>query len=489
MCLNPQLRFNPRCLPALKHCRERYLCGTSVPSDYPIQDFKGLYNIYYSESLFKSISNFINYVVSSSYIISEHGLKISVYMSIPCNKCIECRKNYVNQISLRALIEASTSDYVAFFTLTYDDYHLPEHGLYKPHVQSAFKILRNHIKRYINPDCVFTSLYVGEYGTNPSKSLRPHYHGLLFFRNCKHSDLLTINQMFYSKAYSFFYKSHPRLSHWWQYGQRFDFQLSRNGNVPRLVRYVTKYIGKQFSNDCSFLKTLELRYNSKGSWFNYPFVQLPHSHGLGHLSIDYFKDYILRSNSNQIVIPFKNGNTYSCRCPSSILDRIYPALSSIQSVSNFDIQRFVILYETLVDRVSRIPESCLSASSLCSFTFKLRSRLNRLESHLNKVKYRYRYQISQPLKFKQLFDIERLYYHANRISIKSLFDWVFDVYQNLIYPNSFDFDFIISYLCSRDKFKQSLQPYLYDLELIDNCKTSSLIKFKYNINNMSDFYD
>lgn len=119
------------------------------------------------------------YEIVKSSCILYNGVSYPLLTCLPCSKCRFCREDYRQQIEYRAAIEAVNSGCVIYYTLTYDDLHLPECGLYKPHVIDAFKRLRNYCERYLDFDCHFTNLYVGEYGGDRH---RPHYHGLLFIQ-------------------------------------------------------------------------------------------------------------------------------------------------------------------------------------------------------------------------------------------------------------------------------------------------------------------
>lgn len=101
------------------------------------------------------------------------------YLSIPCGRCIGCRLDYSRTWADRCMLEAEYHENNYFVTLTYDDDHLPEkrpgspvHSLNKRDMQLFMKRLR---KRF--PDVKIRFFGCGEYG---SKSMRPHYHLLLF---------------------------------------------------------------------------------------------------------------------------------------------------------------------------------------------------------------------------------------------------------------------------------------------------------------------
>lgn len=103
------------------------------------------------------------------------------YIMVPCGKCEECRKTYINSIIQRAIVESLTS-YCFFITLTYNNEHLPyidlngERFFYADynHIKDLFKRFRAN---YVLGNREFRYLCVSEYG---ERFHRPHFHLLLF---------------------------------------------------------------------------------------------------------------------------------------------------------------------------------------------------------------------------------------------------------------------------------------------------------------------
>ena len=95
---------------------------------------------------------------------------------VPCGKCVACLVNRREDWTIRLKEELKNATYAHFVTLTYSDDNL-KYGRYAPtldktDLQKFFKRLRknsrsNNLRYYA----------VGEYGT---KTLRPHYHIILF---------------------------------------------------------------------------------------------------------------------------------------------------------------------------------------------------------------------------------------------------------------------------------------------------------------------
>lgn len=104
---------------------------------------------------------------------------------VPCGKCIDCRKTYINGwiFRLNQQFKSKSTNSAFFLTLTYDDSYLlcPEEGLitddgeltlnYRHH-QLYMKRLRKLLPH--NDIKYFT---VGEYG---DRTGRPHYHSIIF---------------------------------------------------------------------------------------------------------------------------------------------------------------------------------------------------------------------------------------------------------------------------------------------------------------------
>lgn len=98
---------------------------------------------------------------------------------VSCGTCPECIKRRVNDYKQRAYAEFNSSECALFFTLTYDNEHLPisEHGISYPRykdIQAFFKRFRHHV-----PTSSFRYMVVSEFGTD---KFRPHWHGILFFK-------------------------------------------------------------------------------------------------------------------------------------------------------------------------------------------------------------------------------------------------------------------------------------------------------------------
>lgn len=125
-----------------------------------------------------------------------------IKIPIPCGQCVSCRLAYAKNWAVRCVLESLQYEHNYFITLTYDEEHLPiseksyideETGEYFDNIYSASldkSVLQKFMKdlrRYFEYHFHFRGIRFfacGEYGP---KSMRPHYHLILF--NCPIPDL------------------------------------------------------------------------------------------------------------------------------------------------------------------------------------------------------------------------------------------------------------------------------------------------------------
>lgn len=109
------------------------------------------------------------------------------YKEIPCGKCIGCRIEYSRQWANRMMLELQYHDSAYFVTLTYSDDFIPHNpvadqdtGEYK---YDSYTLRKDHLSKFIKhvrkhfPNQNIRFYGVGEYG---SKTIRPHYHIIVF---------------------------------------------------------------------------------------------------------------------------------------------------------------------------------------------------------------------------------------------------------------------------------------------------------------------
>lgn len=227
MCLNPR---------PITHPSLRVLCGIkgftmlhTPDGDFPYSYGKLPYDIDP-----KSDPDNINrqYYVYNPTTGEVHPL---VFFA-PCSHCSECVVSKYSELAARLQFEALSHDSnipVIFFTLTYDNAHLPKNGVQRAHITDFVNKLHIYLKRVgINSD--FRHFIVSEYGTDPRYTRRPHYHGLIFgldLRNYGHVKLFN----------KIIHRCWKRCTY-----KNLKWEFARSNHA--LSRYVCKYIVKQRIN-------------------------------------------------------------------------------------------------------------------------------------------------------------------------------------------------------------------------------------------------
>lgn len=110
--------------------------------------------------------------------------------TVPCGKCLACRKEQTKSWALRMIMETLEYKDNLFLTLTYDDEHLRilpngRPTLYREDLTKFWKRLRKDLgeKKIKYYAC-------GEYGDN---TLRPHYHAIVFGLSIYDQELIQEN--------------------------------------------------------------------------------------------------------------------------------------------------------------------------------------------------------------------------------------------------------------------------------------------------------
>jgi hypothetical protein len=217
--------------------------------------------------------------------IKVYNKYIDEYMYVPCRKCLACQNSYALNLQTRIEKECKQHVYSFFFTLTYDNQHLPMFRLVddcpfisepcfmsnrladlplsffdythdypqaakqfykgfgyccKSDVQKFLKRLRINISRskYLTENetkqnCKIRYFIASEYGP---RTFRPHYHGIIW----------TDSKFVANRMQSLIFKSWSLCSR-----QRIDIQLV-NGSAPQ---YVAKYV----NGNTNLPKVLQLK--------------------------------------------------------------------------------------------------------------------------------------------------------------------------------------------------------------------------------------
>lgn len=349
MCEHPQLFTNPTAYRLIEYATELHCCGVCYFHKDICTLSVGLRRqIFYSCKQFQSLVRDKNgcladspvailSVADSCYIVVG-GNRINYFSVIPCNHCSLCADEKRQQLEKRAMFEASDNPYMYFFTLTYDNEHLPSIGLNQEHMQLFMKRFRRNIERasstgieieyyshessnvhgkrhlYKNKrkekkliklkhNYYFRSFYVGEYGTDPNFTLRAHYHGVFFFKEeIEFTDLISLRDIF---VFS------------WSYGRLFDFQ--KVDKPFAAAKYITKYLTK-------------LDKNIVPSGHNPTFYQGPTKDG-GLGAYKFFEnteriESILNSTNGSVYL--RIGDQVSrVGIPKFLIDKLFPSVSRV----------------------------------------------------------------------------------------------------------------------------------------------------------------
>lgn len=167
--------------------------------------------------------------------------------TVPCGHCAGCRKARSEEWTNRLLMESLYHDQTYFVTLTYDDEHIKWCDYTKPSTGEFFpkelkyqgtlvkKDLQDFHKRLRNefPNDHYRYYFAGEYG---GKTLRPHYHGILFGLHLDESEFFPFGKSETGEPY--FVCS--RIQNVWSQG----FISIEPANVYTF-RYVTNYVMKK----------------------------------------------------------------------------------------------------------------------------------------------------------------------------------------------------------------------------------------------------
>lgn len=243
------------------------------------------------------------------FVELDNGLIRPLFMLAPCGKCPECRMNYASELKSRLQLEyvANGCKPIVFLTLTYAEKCLPKFG-----------VDQEELTRFIDRFRLYASdfgfnrgwriFYCSEYGSDPNRTRRPHYH------------LLIYNVDFdFHESYKKFTLA---LRKAWPFGRR-EWEFSRS--PYSLCGYVTKYV----------TKSVRLQDNvPEGK--NPNFWRGPSKNGgLGSGMLDYISknfDYI---KDTDVLLRTPFGVT-KVRVPKFILDKLCPPLSRHVSKRIFD---------------------------------------------------------------------------------------------------------------------------------------------------------
>ena len=181
-------------------------------------------------------------ILIKEWINSSDGRKrrSNSFKYVPCGKCIACLQARRSQWTFRLCKESDASVLSYFVTLTYDDDHLLN-NMYqynkvvfpcfnKRDIQLYLKRLRKRLHKFCDT-IQMSYLLVSEYGT---KTFRPHYHALMFFKGCDVDMDRSIQDM---------------ISDSWNLSSNFPvIEPTSQGNIHYVTKYSLKDISGCFSS-------------------------------------------------------------------------------------------------------------------------------------------------------------------------------------------------------------------------------------------------
>lgn len=256
--------------------------------------------------------------LSDCTVFASDGTTFPLFLLSPCGKCDECLVNKRQEILNRCILEyASNPQPPIFFTLTYDDAHLPSNGVSREDVTRFVNRLHIELRKHFDYCLPVRFLIFSEYGSDPRYTFRPHYHGLLFGLPCsswKYKDYQLFRRCLVT-AWSV--RGVPLAS-------IFDFSVARDHVAT--IRYVTKYILKQYKS------------NNVPDGKNPNFYSTPHRGGsLGtNYFCSHFKDFLLSVYGNSPLKVRTPSKVISISVPSIFRKRIYQSVSSTFDKSFFE---------------------------------------------------------------------------------------------------------------------------------------------------------
>lgn len=377
MCLAPSLIMNPQARYFLYNRPSEcsvYFKGRDY-SNASILGCTQFWSYLNTQDVKKILTPLEIYDVYRNSVVHVGNRQFPLFVLCTCGRCLECRESYRKEIQARAVIEAAHSGTVIFYTLTYDDEHLPSYGLEKQHVVGAFKRLRTYIDRYLDFSVTFTNMYVGEYG---SRTCRAHYHGIMFIQECLSPAQIFELQQLFEFRHKIFQSDEHRLFGVWPYAIRFDFQVARN--CLGISKYVTKYITKQYlisTNPSLGINLSSLRHKTP------MFVQLPKKIGLGCRYISEYAYSILNSTEPYLMVRALDGSVTKVRIPSIFVRKLIPPLSWYYPNACYTAHLVARLLEKFGNLIpsqysKSLSERFLPYSYLCNFSLKKKQYMHLL---------------------------------------------------------------------------------------------------------------
>lgn len=324
-CTEPVLLFNKYCLTMIQNGASLFIDGLKIPVT------KSLVNHLPITDYLKKARAFDDAQLDASFCKLDDVVE-PLFLYVPCGKCDLCMHSKQIDIINRTTLESQTWDTPPFFfTLTYDNKHLPclDVGTKKypnlnrgelryKDVQDFFKRLRiNWTRKGIKHDIRY--LVAGEYG---HKFGRPHYHIILFNNPYGATEL---NPVLFDQLKLDIFNAWGKCQ--WQ---AFDFGQCKGGAAP----YATKYVLKPQVTHGHHTK---------------PFVRMSSGNrgGLGSIFLQNYIDYLRDNPSiNYLEYTDRYGNYQYMFLSKSFTSKVWKSPSATVSASTRN------LYNQFIDALS-----------------------------------------------------------------------------------------------------------------------------------------
>lgn len=220
-CTNPLILINRAAINLLSQGFQLYINGN--PSNL-------INKVNYVTFPFnRLLLNIDKYDLEQSFV-RRNNYNEPLFMAVPCGHCDLCRHRKKVDFVARCNMESQLYDTPPyFFTLTYDDAHLPSNGdLQYKDVQDMFKRLRRHWDYKHIPHKI-RFVCACEYG---SKTSRPHYHLIIWNNPYGASELIPkLHHQFGDDVFRAWGKCKP---------QGFDFSQCSGGAAGYVAKYISK---------------------------------------------------------------------------------------------------------------------------------------------------------------------------------------------------------------------------------------------------------
>lgn len=247
---------------------------------------------------------------NTDFVSDKDGNRFTEFVEIPCGRCIGCRLDKSRQWANRCMFESIYHRDNVFLTLTYDDVHKPISiskltgevtpfgNLCPEHLTKFIKDLRRYYEYHYNITGI--RFYAcGEYG---SKSLRPHYHLIVFGLPIYDKQFLFKN----SNGDSIY--TSKTIESLWPYGMSAVASVSWDS-----CAYVARYVMKKQTGE----QAVKERYDALGQMPE--FVRMSRRPGIGYM---YYADncdkfYI----TDSVIVPDSGGSKVVK--PPKYFDRLF----------------------------------------------------------------------------------------------------------------------------------------------------------------------